>query len=80
MSTTQVGQGLGMTGVGVVIGLAGAFAATRLFKTLLLGVSTTDAISFLGTTLLLVIVALLATYLPARRAASVDPLAALRYE
>jgi predicted permease len=73
-------QGLAMTGIGVAIGLAGAFAATRLFKRLLLGVSTTDAVSFIGTTLLLVIIAVLATYLPARRAASVDPLAALRYE
>jgi predicted permease len=73
-------QGLGMIGLGVAVGLAGAFAATRLFKTLLLGVSTTDTVSFLGTTSLLVIVALLASYVPARRAASVDPLAALRYE
>jgi predicted permease len=73
-------QGLGMTGLGVVIGLAGAIALTRVFKSLLVGVSTTDAISFIGTTLLLVVVTLLATYLPARRAASVDPLAALRYE
>ena len=73
-------QGLGMTGLGVAIGLVGALAITRLFKTLLVGVSTTDAVSFIGTTLLLVAVTLLATYLPARRAASVDPLAALRYE
>jgi len=73
-------QGLAMTGIGVAIGLAGAFAITRLFKTLLLGVSTTDLVTFGVTTALLVVVTLVATYLPARRAASVAPLAALRYE
>jgi predicted permease len=73
-------QGLAMTGLGVAIGLGGAFAVTRLFKSLLLGVSTTDIVTFGATTALLVAVTLVATYLPARRAASVDPLAALRYE
>jgi ABC-type antimicrobial peptide transport system permease subunit len=69
-----------MTGLGIAIGLAGALAGARLFKSMLLGVSATDAVSFAGTTALLVFVALAATYLPARRAASVDPLAALRSE
>jgi ABC-type antimicrobial peptide transport system permease subunit len=73
-------QGLVMTGIGIAIGLAGALAGARLFKSLLVGVSATDAVSFAGTTALLVFVALAATYLPARRAASVDPLAALRSE
>ena len=73
-------QGLRMTGVGVAIGLAAAFAVTRLFKSLLLGVSTTDLVTFGATTALLVVVTLAATYLPARRAASIDPLAALKYE
>jgi predicted permease len=73
-------QGLGMTGVGIAIGLAAAVAVARLFKSLLLGVSATDGVSFLGTTVLLVFVAMAATYLPARRAASVDPLTALRCE
>jgi putative ABC transport system permease protein len=73
-------QGLGMTALGVAIGLGGALAVTRLFKSLLLGVSTTDVVTFGATTALLVIVTVVATYLPARRAASVDPLAALRYE
>ena len=71
-------QGLGMTGIG--IGLAAALAVTRLFKSLLVGVSATDSVSFAGTTLLLVLVALAATYLPARRAAGIDPLQALRNE
>jgi predicted permease len=73
-------QGLGMTVAGIGIGLAGAFAVTRLFKSLLVGVSTTDSVSFVGTTLLLVLVALAACYLPARRAAGIDPLQALRQE
>ena len=73
-------QGLGMTLAGIAIGLVGAFALTRLCKSLLVGVSATDGVSFVGTTLLLVVVALAACYLPARRAARIDPLQALRNE
>lgn len=73
-------QGFAMIGLGIVIGLGVAFGVTRFFASLLVGVSTTDVISFAGTTLLLLLVALLATYLPARRAATVDPLVALRNE
>jgi predicted permease len=73
-------QGMGMTVIGVVIGLAGAVTLTRLFKSLLVGVSATDSVSFLGTTALLITVALAASYLPARRAAAVDPIQALRNE
>jgi predicted permease len=73
-------QGLGMTLAGIGIGLVLAFGATRLFASLLVGVSATDAVSFAGTTLLLVLVALAATYLPARRAASIDPMQALHNE
>jgi len=73
-------QGLGMTLTGIGLGLAGAFGVTRLFKSLLVGVSATDTVSFAGTTALLVLVALVATYLPARRAAGIDPLQALRNE
>ena len=73
-------QAMGMTGLGVVIGISAALGITRLFKSLLVGVSATDSVSFGGTTLLLVLVALLASYLPARRAAATDPLQALRNE
>ena len=73
-------QGVGLTVVGVAIGLAGAIGTTRFFKTLLVGVSATDAASFAGTTALLLVVALCATYLPARRASRIDPLQALKNE
>jgi predicted permease len=73
-------QAMGMTATGVGVGLAGAFGVTRLFKSLMVGVSTTDGMSFAGTTLLLVLVALAASYIPARRAAAIDPLQALRNE
>jgi predicted permease len=75
-----VGQGLSLTLTGVAIGLIAALGATRLFKSLLVGVSATDAPSFAVTTILLVTVALAAAYLPARRAARIDPLQALRNE
>ena len=73
-------QGLGMTLVGAGAGLAAALVITRLFKSLLVGVSATDGISFAATTLLLMLVALAACYLPARRASRIDPLQALRNE
>jgi predicted permease len=75
-----VGQGMRLALVGVALGLAGAFALTRVLAGLLLGIGATDFVTFLGVPLLLVAVALLACYIPARRAARVNPLVALRHD
>ena len=74
------GQSLVMLLIGTAIGLAGAFALTRLMRTLLFEVTATDPLTYVSVVGLLTIVALLACYVPARRAAKVDPLIALRYE
>jgi putative ABC transport system permease protein len=75
-----VKQGMALTAIGVAIGLIASFALTRLMKTLLFSVSATDSLTFVATPLLLAFIALLACWIPARRATKVDPMIALRYE
>jgi putative ABC transport system permease protein len=73
-------QGITLVLIGEAIGLAGAFALTRLIRGMLFGVTATDYTTFIAVAVTLAVVALLATLIPARRAARVDPLVALRYE
>jgi putative ABC transport system permease protein len=75
-----VGQAMTLVAISVVVGLLGAFAATRLLNSLLFGVDASDPITFAAIVLLVGTVAFLAAWLPARRAASVDPIVALRTE
>lgn len=73
-------QGAGLAAIGVGVGLAGAFVLTRLLSTLLFGVSTTDPLTFLAAAAGLVLIALAASLVPARRATRISPMVALRYE
>ncbi|MGC1616109.1 MAG: ABC transporter permease [Candidatus Acidiferrum sp.] len=75
-----LGLGVRLTGIGLGIGLAGALLATRVLSSLLYGVHSTDALTFTAVSLVLITVALIASYIPARRATRVDPIVALRYE
>ncbi|HEX8748973.1 MAG TPA: ABC transporter permease [Pyrinomonadaceae bacterium] len=75
-----VGQGMLLAMIGVALGLVASFLLTRAMSSLLFGVSTTDPVTFIFISLMLVVVTLLACYIPARRATRVDPMTALRYE
>jgi putative ABC transport system permease protein len=75
-----LGQGLALALAGALLGLAAAFAVTRAMQSMLFGVGTADPVTFLGVPVLLVLAALGASFLPARRAAAVDPAISLRSE
>jgi putative ABC transport system permease protein len=75
-----LGQGMAVIGIGLVLGLAASFALLRLMRSLLFGIGENDPLTFGAITLVLLVVALIACYVPARRATKVDPLIALRYE
>jgi hypothetical protein len=75
-----VGEGARMAALGVVIGVGASLAITRLMSSLLFGINATDPLTFVGVAVLLSLVALLASYIPSRRAMKVDPIVALRYE
>jgi putative ABC transport system permease protein len=78
--TMTVKQGLRLVGLGLVIGLATAFVLTRVMASLLFGISATDPLTFITISLVLLAVAMLASYIPSVRAMRVDPMVALRYQ
>jgi len=76
----MAGEVVRLTLIGVLLGIGGAFALTRLLNELLFRIKATDPATFVGISILFVLVGVSATYIPARRAAKVDPMVALRYE
>ena len=80
VSRLVIGEGMMLAGIGIAIGVLGALGLTRFLSTLLFGVKPTDLLTFVAVSAALAIAALLAAWLPARRAARVDPMIALRYE
>jgi putative ABC transport system permease protein len=74
------GEGLRLAGLGIALGLLLAFGASRFLRSLLFGMSSTDALTYVAVALLLLALALLSAYLPARRATRIDPLVALRWD
>jgi ABC-type antimicrobial peptide transport system permease subunit len=80
VSRLVLGHGLALTLAGIALGLGGAWATTRVLNSVLFGVSSTDPLTFFGVAGILCGAAMLACYIPARRAMRVDPMVALRYE
>ena len=80
IATLVIGEGMRLAVMGIALGVAGGLIATRYIANLLFGVRSFDPLSFVGGALLLLVVCCIASYLPARRAARVDPMVALRYE
>jgi putative ABC transport system permease protein len=73
-------QGLKLVTIGMAIGLAASFALTRVMESMLFGVQATDVVTFVAISIVLAAVAVVASYVPARRATKADPMIALRYE
>lgn len=73
-------QGMGLTIAGLIIGIGAGSVATRVLTDMLFGVTPRDPLTFIGVSALLLLVAFLACYIPARRATRIDPVVALRYE
>jgi ABC-type lipoprotein release transport system permease subunit len=71
---------MAVAGIGILLGLGGAMAATRVVKSYLVGVSAVDPITFVGVPVVLLVVTAVASFLPARRASGIDPVTALRQE